>query len=1079
MKSAFSILFLVLIWSCAVYAQKYNFIGYGVADGFPQSNADHVTQDSKGYMWFATQNGAVKFNGKEFETIGQKEGLISSVVQCVFEDSKGQLWVATKQGVTVFNKNKHFSLTKENGLYHNNVLKITEIDDYIYLSTQEGACIFRNSKIQKISPNIHVYSFTKMDNNEIWAGTLDGIYILKDSVLTKKQNLPKELNLPIERVLQDKNSKIWFQTFNNIFCLSNKDLKTFSTDNGLLNNKIDDIIIDSNNDVWYCSENGGAGRISEDEIINFTTDNGLISTSVICIYEDREKNIWFGTRNGPCMINLKTPFIHYDKISEDNDEIVLGINGDEQGNIWFCTYGYGAIKYKQGEFTNLGNAIGLNDDFVFDIEFDEKYIWLATANNGIVRVNKNDYSKFEIIQNPHPERVYSIFKDSNGNLWFGSNSSYVIKFNGNTFEKVGEKQGFKTPNIMNVFEDSDGNFWFSSASEGLFKFNGTEILSFNKKHNLKTNYLRCGTQVEEEMWFGSASYGLLKVINSGGKYKFEYITVDEGLSSNNIYLIYKDSKGHIWCGTDRGIDRITVKNGEITQIRNYGRTDGFFGIETNINGIYEDKNGHIWIGTVNGSTKYIPEMDIENTVQPNTYVLGLKLFFEEIDLRKYSQDYDEDGKPTKLIFPYNENHLSFEFIGLSYSLPDLVKYKYRLVGQSDKWSPPTSDRKAVFTNIAPGEYEFQVISANNDGVWNEKPTTLKIIIEPPFWQEIWFIALMIFTAILLTYIIVNWRISSLKRTKRILEKKVSDRTSEIVQQKEEIETQRNHTEEQKKIIEKIHREIEQSIVYATRIQQSVFPNDEVLQEHLAGHFVFFKAKDNVSGDFYWWSHVEGRTIITAADCTGHGVPGAFMSMLGISFLREIVQKEYITHPGVILRRLRKEIIKALKQTNEIGTHRDGMDMALVSIDHKNSTLQYAGANNPLLIVRKTENLLISELGEIVTEPLISSCNHNGNSLIEIKGDKMPISIYYKMDRFTNNEINIMKGDKIYLFSDGFADQFGGANGSKFKFKNFKKLLLENSHLPMHEQKEKLNETFYQWKGLLDQVDDLVVLGVVI
>ena len=311
-------------------------------------------------------------------------------------------------------------------------------------------------------------------------------------------------------------------------------------------------------------------------------------------------------------------------------------------------------------------------------------------------------------------------------------------------------------------------------------------------------------------------------------------------------------------------------------------------------------------------------------------------------------------------------------------------------------------------------------------------------------------------------------------------KELNQQNEEIRAQRDEIETQRDVVVTQKDEIEEIHHELSESIDYATRLQTAILPETHVLEKHLSEHFILFKPKDKVSGDFFWWSHTEEHTVITAADCTGHGVPGAFMSMLGISFLREIVQKEYITHTGVILRKLRKEIVKVLRQTGESGTHKDGMDMALISLNHKTNTLQFSGANNPLYIITKNELQVLNNEDLTAIKFIDNSelkVEDSELKFYEIKPDKMPIAIYDKMDKFTTHEIQLHEGDQIYMFSDGFADQFGGAKGKKFKYKPFKKLLLENANKPMTKQQEILESAFINWKAHLEQIDDVVVLGI--
>jgi len=277
---------------------------------------------------------------------------------------------------------------------------------------------------------------------------------------------------------------------------------------------------------------------------------------------------------------------------------------------------------------------------------------------------------------------------------------------------------------------------------------------------------------------------------------------------------------------------------------------------------------------------------------------------------------------------------------------------------------------------------------------------------------------------------------------------------------------------QKKHIEEIHKDVTDSINYAKRIQTAILPERTLLKEHFTDHFILFKPRNVVSGDFYWWAEVTNQLVITVADCTGHGVPGAFMSMLGISFLREIVRKEYMTEPSRILHKLRKEIINALKQKNIESEQKDGMDISLCSINTDTLEMQWAGANNPLYIVRGEQN------PQGLTKPELLQ---NLEGLEEIKGDKMPIAIYDKMDKFTLHEIPLKKGDIIYLTGDGFSDQFGGPKGKKFMSKNLKELLLKISAEPMKTQHEILDKTITDWINghgeKYEQTDDITIMGI--
>lgn len=296
----------------------------------------------------------------------------------------------------------------------------------------------------------------------------------------------------------------------------------------------------------------------------------------------------------------------------------------------------------------------------------------------------------------------------------------------------------------------------------------------------------------------------------------------------------------------------------------------------------------------------------------------------------------------------------------------------------------------------------------------------------------------------------------------------------LEQQKGEILHQKDQIEEQKK-------EMTDSILYARRIQHAVLPPDAMLQAALNTFFILNKPRDIVSGDFYWATVRNNEVIVAAADCTGHGVPGAFMSMLGTSSLNEIVNKnEHIT-ANEILNKLRANIINSLHQTGKEGEQKDGMDIALCIYNKETLELQYAGANNPIYIVRPAtsesefRNILISEHDNIHSK--FKYCANEKYELVEVKADKMPIGIYAGGEiPFTNNVLQLEEGNTVYIFSDGFADQFGGPNGKKFKYQPFKDMLLESQEKPMIQQRDILDKGIMDWIGNLDQIDDILIIG---
>jgi serine phosphatase RsbU (regulator of sigma subunit) len=272
-----------------------------------------------------------------------------------------------------------------------------------------------------------------------------------------------------------------------------------------------------------------------------------------------------------------------------------------------------------------------------------------------------------------------------------------------------------------------------------------------------------------------------------------------------------------------------------------------------------------------------------------------------------------------------------------------------------------------------------------------------------------------------------------------------------------ITAQKKEVEEQKAIVDEKNKDITDSIKYASRIQHALLTTEDYISKHLKDYFILFKPRDIVSGDFYWAFIPQekadsGEVIMAACDCTGHGVPGAFMSLLNISMLNEAVVERKISRPDQVLNAIRANVIKALNPDGKSET-KDGMDCALISLDLQKNTILAACANNPVLIIR-------------------------GNDCIEMPADNMPVGIQdSEIKPFTLNTFNLQKGDCIYLFTDGYADQFGGPKGKKLKHKYFQQLLVDNAHLPMKEQKKVLEKAFEDWKGILEQTDDVCVIGI--
>ena len=390
-----------------------------------------------------------------------------------------------------------------------------------------------------------------------------------------------------------------------------------------------------------------------------------------------------------------------------------------------------------------------------------------------------------------------------------------------------------------------------------------------------------------------------------------------------------------------------------------------------------------------------------------------------------------------------KNYLTFNYIGVSLTTPEKVTYKYMLKGIDTDWRI-SNKTEASYSNIPPGNYEFFLLANNGEGVWNSNPISFKFIITPPFWRTWWFysIILIIIMSGIYSYF------------------KIRNANSKILKQNEIIEEKNGALQNANNEIAEKNQNITDSINYAKRIQQSFLTSEKVLTKIIKEHFILFKPRDIVSGDFYLAFDLPDRTVIICADCTGHGIPGAFMSLIGVSLLNEISRSKAVLDTSKILEELRSKIIDALNPEKSETGGKDGMDVSLISIFKESNNnevkINFSGANNSMYLVSKNEETV---------------------NMVEVKGDKQPVGFYSNMKPFTKHEVTARKGDMIYLFTDGFADQFGGANGKKFMSKQLKQQIISINHLQMHQQKTYLDDIFKNWHRNLEQVDDVTVIGI--
>jgi ligand-binding sensor domain-containing protein/serine phosphatase RsbU (regulator of sigma subunit) len=791
------------------------------------------------------------------------------------------------------------------------------------------------------------------------------------------------------------------------------------------------ILVDSNGNIWASGSNHGVYRYEKitGKVTAFNTSNGLAVNKVKSIFEDQEGNILFSTVGEGINVFAGERFISFSKRNGLIDNQVWTICKDKLGRHWFGT-NEGITIYDpslpvEQAYTSITTKEGLPSNNVRSIVQDANSdLWIGTWGGKVV---KYDLAQKRIVSIPALNEIVNnlvscLILDRENKLWIGTYEGIV------TYELATQRiktyrtiDGLSDNDISCIFQDNDGKVWIGTKQKGVSLFDGKKFKKYNRENGLTYSSISSIIQdAKKNIWIGTEGGGAF--VFNGREFK-NYKTKD-GLVSDFITLMIADRKGDIWIGTNKGLNKFKWKENEFVP---YLPGDGFTGVETKPRAVYMDDVSNVWFGTVNGAFRYDPWQDIPVDEKPVTKVLQFRVNLEEYPITPHTT------------LSYEKNSLTFSFIGISLSNPEGVTYRVKLDGYDKAWKPVTHNTTEVYSNLPHNKYVFNLVACNSSGVCGD-PVIMHITITPPYWKTWWFYLIVISAISGSLFFYIKIRERKLMHEKKILEDKVNERTAEVVEKNKELD--------------EINKDITASIRYAKRIQDAILPPDDYVRKHLPHTFVLFKPKDIVSGDFYWLEEKDGKIIFAAVDCTGHGVPGAFMSIVGHNLLDRVVGEQNISQPARILDELNKSLADTLRQRDlEDNTVRDGMDIALCTFNKETGILEFAGAYNPLWLVRN-------------------------NEILEIKADKFPIGNSRTGDerRFTNHEIPLKKGDTIYIFSDGYSDQFGGPNGKKFKSSAFKNLLLSSQHLSMKEQYSVLNSTIESWRGNHEQVDDILVIG---
>ncbi len=1037
-----------------------------------------IVKDNKGVMYFANNFGLLTYNGVKWSLF---ENPHSPYIRSLEVDKRGRVYYGASSDFGMLLTDsvgslKYFSISKASGMdtvSFNNVWNVHVAGDFIYFQAYEN--IFRYKlpvdteqinlkKNMKVFTPSNYFHWSFIVNNRFYVREAgrglfidegDSLVFIKGSEIFSEQKI--YVMLPYKE-----NSILIITRESGTYIYEPENTETpfvfvdWPVNEGLINSYIyGGMLIENNLFAVYTLANGVI--VFDDEGIkknHYGNQNCLPSSTILSAFYDKQDDLlWFATDNEIGHINLGSPFRLWNQAK--------GIQGTVSDVVYFDDYFYVAdntgmyflSENEGGEayFQKVENFdIPVWDLEVFHDKGGNKLI--AATEGGIFTVNNE---QVVLIDNPGVALKLKQSEINSEKIYIGFLNGFAYADFSSENWNLHEKNPYFKNSVIDIYEDTAG-IYLGTDVAGIIKLKNPldSIILIDSARGLPLEGSKFKLFSVKNELVVAAYKGLYK-IDKKTDLAEPYKNLGEEFTNGDygVFNISEDDDA-FWLGAYsndltkskwQGI--IKLKKTETgTYIK---KQDPFNILPYKVPYVMFQDGDYLWIANAKGFFKLNKKK--KKNYKSVFYTLITRVSTSRGDSLLFAGNYQSDSayyiqlENEIPVLNFNHNDVTFEYAAAFYEQEERTEYSYRLLGFNDKWSKWTTEHKFTYTNIHEGDYIFQVKARNIYGT-ESKPATYKFTVLPPWYRTPWAYISYLIAAFLLIWLIVKYNTRRLKQEKVRLESIVAERTREIKAQHDKIA--------------ELHKSIMDSIFYARRIQEALLPPDELLKELLPEYFVLFKPRDIVSGDFYWATEHEGKAILVAADCTGHGVPGAFMSMLGISFLNEIVNKIDTVESHLILNELRANVKKSLRQTGKENEAKDGMDLALCIIDYNNMQMEYSGAFNSLYLIREAE-------------------------LIKYDADRMPIGIYIReKDTFTKHVVKLQKGDSFYIFSDGFVDQFGGPKGSKLMTKRFKELLLENYTKPMSEQKEILDRYLNDWQSFTNekgdtyrQIDDILVIGV--
>lgn len=1046
-----SLLTFLLLSVCFAGAQTYKFSQLTTEDGLAQDFVYSINQDKNGYLFIGTGEGLSRFDGITFRNYREDDGLGQNMVTSSFMDLSGDLWYGHNNGaISVYTKGQ-WKVFHNPELTKSTVVGICQGYEGVVFATQnDGLFCVRNNQIEKLG-KFGAGSFYALggSSKEIVAGTNKGVIAL---IRTGGSYQVQDTGFENKRITVIQNSSVegmyYIGSPSGFFArLKLQDGKLLSStwEDDKINLKeypISAILEDRGGCFWLGTEGMGIIKLCPDSAAiggfdqtYYNLENGLPGNYIKSLFEDAEGNIWIGTF-GNGLVSLQDDYFTF--YSHEPGSVGNQVSAilETPGSKWFGVEN-GLIRITPGSqegFVFYSAENGLVDDRVTSMHYDGTLIWIGTANHGIFKLDpvSEKISRIRADYGSLANRINQLTGDENS-IWAATQGGLLIvnKETGNT-NLFDTEVGMAHNDIHCLLRTDDGKIWMGTHSRFLYCLSDYSIEKYEVRKVGELEVVSITADKNGNLWLATSEAGVYRFSDG----KFRNFSVRNGLHSNYTYAIHQDGNGQIWVGHRGALSRINPDN---LEIKVYSHEEG---VKDQVmrNAMYVDHQNMLWIGTEGGAIMYDQSKEQLSASPPAINLIELRIGDDV-----YSGE-------NEIFLPYGVYRVQFEFIGISFRDPEEVTYQYMLEGHDEQFSDQNGSNIATYGRIDDGDFTFKVRACNGDGVCAEHESLVRIHIAKPYWKKIWFY---FFMTLLISAIIimgVRLRLQRLKKIQEYLKEQLDIKTHEVV--------------EKAKTIEAINKDLTDSINYAERIQHSILPDVDLLTSEFPDSFVFMKPRDVVSGDFYFIRKINQKLIVACVDCTGHGVPGAFMSMIGSVSLRKIYDfieetGRWMT-PDQVIEQLDQEIKTVLQQKpfeeleadDAFYQSRDGMDLALCEIDLETNTLILSSAMRHSIVCRQNETRVIP-------------------------GTKRSVGGGFKKSiPFEAEKMSFKKGDALYLFSDGFSDQFGQETGKKLKVSGTTKFIESLQNYKIQAYDDQFSEFFDNWKGDRGQLDDVLVIGII-